>query len=116
MRPAPGVPALNVSLVLLRRTVVAARGGLLFGFDTVVISGANDTLKALFHLTGMSLGVTVASAIVGTVLGSMIAGIPGKRSGRRDSLRILAVLYLISAIGCALAPSWFLLLVSRIIG
>jgi len=107
---------MKLNLVLLRSTVVAALGGLLFGFDTVVISGANDTLKALFHLTGMSLGVTVASAIVGTVIGSMIAGIPGEKYGRRDSLRILAVLYLISAIGCALAPTWFLLLVSRIIG
>jgi MFS family permease len=116
MRPASGVPAMKLNLVLLRSTVVAALGGLLFGFDTVVISGANDTLKALFHLTGMSLGVTVASAIVGTVIGSMIAGIPGEKYGRRDSLRILAVLYLISAIGCALAPTWFLLLVSRIIG
>lgn len=107
---------MKLNLVLLRSTVVAALGGLLFGFDTVVISGANDTLKALFHLTGGSLGVTVSSAIAGTVIGSMLAGIPGEKYGRRDSLRILAVLYLISAIGCALAPTWFLLLVSRIIG
>jgi len=107
---------MKLNLVLLRSTVVAALGGLLFGFDTVVISGANDTLKALFHLTGVSLGVTVSSAIAGTVIGSMLAGIPGEKYGRRDSLRILAVLYLISAIGCALAPTWFLLLVSRIIG
>jgi SP family arabinose:H+ symporter-like MFS transporter len=107
---------MKLNLVLLRSTVVAALGGLLFGFDTVVISGANDTLKALFHLTGVSQGVTVSSAIAGTVIGSMLAGIPGEKYGRRDSLRILAVLYLISAIGCALAPTWFLLLVSRIIG
>jgi MFS transporter, SP family, arabinose:H+ symporter len=107
---------MKLNLVLLRSTVVAALGGLLFGFDTVVISGANDTLKALFHLTGVSLGVTVSSAIVGTVIGSMLAGIPGEKYGRRDSLRILAVLYLISAIGCAVAPNWPLLLISRIIG
>jgi len=107
---------MKLNLVLLRSTVVAALGGLLFGFDTVVISGANDTLKALFHLTGVSLGATVASAIVGTVIGSMLAGIPGEKYGRRDSLRILAVLYLISAIGCAIAPNWPLLLVSRIVG
>jgi SP family arabinose:H+ symporter-like MFS transporter len=110
------VPAMKLNLVLLRSTVVAALGGLLFGFDTVVISGANETLKALFHLTGVSLGVTVSSAIAGTVIGSMLAGIPGEKYGRRDSLRILAVLYLISAMGCALAPTWFLLLVSRVIG
>jgi MFS transporter, SP family, arabinose:H+ symporter len=107
---------MKLNLLLLRSTVVAALGGLLFGFDTVVISGANDTLKALFHLTGVSLGVTVSSAIVGTVIGSMLAGIPGEKYGRRDSLRILAVLYLISAIGCAVAPNWPLLLISRIIG
>jgi SP family arabinose:H+ symporter-like MFS transporter len=107
---------MKLNLVLLRSTVVAALGGLLFGFDTVVISGANETLKALFHLTGVSLGVTVSSAIAGTVIGSMLAGIPGEKYGRRDSLRILAVLYLISAMGCALAPTWFLLLVSRVIG
>jgi SP family arabinose:H+ symporter-like MFS transporter len=107
---------MKLNLVLLRSTVVAALGGLLFGFDTVVISGTTQSLTDLFHLTGFSLGVTVASAIAGTVLGSMLAGIPGEKYGRRDSLRILAVLYLISAIGCALAPSWFLLLVSRIIG
>jgi len=107
---------MKLNFVLLRSTVVAALGGLLFGFDTVVISGTTQSLTDLFHLTGFSLGVTVASAIAGTVLGSMLAGIPGEKYGRRDSLRILAVLYLISAIGCALAPSWFLLLASRIIG
>jgi len=107
---------MKLNLVLLRSTIVAALGGLLFGFDTVVISGANDTLKALFHLTGLSLGATVASAIVGTVIGSMLAGIPGEKYGRRDSLRILAVLYLVSAVGCAIAPNWALLLSSRIVG
>jgi sugar porter (SP) family MFS transporter len=107
---------MKLNFVLLRSTAVAALGGLLFGFDTVVISGTTQSLTDLFHLTGFSLGVTVASAIAGTVLGSMLAGIPGEKYGRRDSLRILAVLYLISAIGCALAPSWFLLLASRIIG
>jgi sugar porter (SP) family MFS transporter len=107
---------MRLNLVLLRSTVVAALGGLLFGFDTVVISGANETLKVLFHLTGISLGITVASAIAGTVVGSMFAGIPGEKYGRRDSLRILAVLYLISAIGCALAPTWALLLLFRSIG
>jgi len=112
----PEVESMRLNAVLLRSTVVAALGGLLFGFDTVVISGANETLRQLFHLTGISLGVTVASAIAGTVIGSMVAGIPGEKYGRRDSLRILAVLYLISAIGCALAPSWAALLAFRLIG
>jgi len=101
---------------LLKSTVVAALGGLLFGFDTVVISGTTQALTDLFHLTGITLGATVASAIAGTIIGSMLAGIPGEAYGRRDSLRILAVLYLISAVGCALAPNWSALLAFRLIG
>jgi len=107
---------MQLNLVLLRSTAVAALGGLLFGFDTVVISGTTQALTDLFHLTGISLGATVASAIAGTIIGSMLAGIPGEAYGRRDSLRILAVLYLISAIGCALAPNWSALLSFRLIG
>src|SRR5215469_485034 len=107
---------MKLNLVLLRSTVVAALGGLLFGFDTVVISGTTQSLSDLFHLTPLSLGITVSSALAGTILGSMLASIPGEKYGRRDSLRILAVLYLISAVGCALAPSWAALLAFRLIG
>jgi MFS transporter, SP family, arabinose:H+ symporter len=95
---------------------VAALGGLLFGFDTVVISGTTQSLTELFHLTPLSLGVTVSSALAGTIVGSMLAGIPGDAYGRRDSLRILAVLYLISAIGCGLAWNWAALVTFRVIG
>jgi SP family arabinose:H+ symporter-like MFS transporter len=102
--------------VLLRSTVVAALGGLLFGFDTVVISGTTQALTDLFHLTPLALGVTVSSALAGTILGSMLAGIPGDVYGRRDSLRILAVLYLVSAIGCGLAWNWTALVAFRVIG
>jgi len=102
--------------VLLRSTVVAALGGLLFGFDTVVISGTTQSLTELFHLTPLSLGVTVSSALAGTIIGSMLAGIPGDAYGRRDSLRILAVLYLVSAIGCGLAWNWTTLVTFRVIG
>ena len=80
---------MKLNLVLLRSAVVAALCGLLFGFDTVVISGTTQSLTDLFHLTGFSLGETVASAIAGTVLGSMLAGFPGEKYGRRDSLRAL---------------------------
>src|SRR5262252_10714489 len=107
---------MKLNLVLLRSTVVAALGGLLFGFDTIVISGTTQSLTDLFHLTPFSLGVTVSSALAGTILGSMLAGIPGEKYGRRDSLRILAVLYVLSAVGCAIAPNWALLLTSRIVG
>ena len=91
---------------LLRSTIVAALGGLLFGFDTAVISGATHALKLLYQLSDWSLGVTVASALAGTVIGAMTGGIPGEKFGRRDSLRLMAVLYLVSSLGCAFAWSW----------
>jgi SP family arabinose:H+ symporter-like MFS transporter len=106
--------ALNLNLA--RSTVVAALGGLLFGFDTAVISGATSTLTQTYQLSPGGLGVTVASALGGTILGAMLAGFPGDRYGRRDSLRIMAVLYLVSAAGCAGAWSWPALLVFRFIG
>jgi SP family arabinose:H+ symporter-like MFS transporter len=110
------VSAMQLNSVLLRSTVVAALGGLLFGFDTVVISGTTQALTELFHLSPWALGVTVSSALVGTIIGSMLAGIPGDRYGRRDSLRILAVLYFISAVGCGFAWNWTALVVFRVIG
>jgi len=106
--------ALNSTLI--RSSIVAALGGLLFGFDTAVISGTTRDLTELYHLTPWLLGVTVTSALVGTILGSMLAGIPGDAIGRRDSLRILAVLYLVSALGCAFAWNWSALVVYRFIG
>src|SRR5258708_38280480 len=109
------VPAMQLNSVLLRSTVVAALGGLLFGFDTVVISGTTQALTDLFHLTPFALRLTVSSALAGTIIGSMLAGIPGDAYGRRDSLRILAVLYFISAIGCGFAWSWSALVVFRVI-
>jgi sugar porter (SP) family MFS transporter len=109
------VPAMQLNSVLLRSTVVAALGGLLFGFDTVVISGTTQALTDLFHLTPFALGLTVSSALAGTIIGSMLAGIPGDAYGRRDSLRILAVLYFISAIGCGFAWSWSVLVAFRVI-
>jgi sugar porter (SP) family MFS transporter len=101
---------------LVKSTIVAALGGLLFGFDTVVISGTTDALTKTFHLSPWYLGVTVFSALCGTVLGAMFAGIPGDRWGRRDSLRAMAVLYLISALGCAFAWDWYSLIAFRVIG
>jgi SP family arabinose:H+ symporter-like MFS transporter len=101
---------------LARSTFVASLGGLLFGFDTAVISGTTSALTATYHLSPGLKGLTVASAIAGTVIGAMLAGFPGERFGRRDSLRGLAILYLISAIGCATSWSWPALLVFRFIG
>ena len=101
---------------LLKGTGVAALGGLLFGFDTAVISGTTSGLTQTYSLTPFLLGVTVFSALFGTVLGAMLAGFPGERYGRRDSLRVMAILYLISGLGCAFAWNWHALVVFRFIG
>src|SRR5690242_4470746 len=101
---------------LVKSTVVAALGGLLFGFDTAVISGTTHALTELYRLTPFALGVTVTSALIGTIIGAMTAGFPGDAYGRRDSLRILAVFYLISALGCGVAWNWDSLMVFRFIG
>ncbi|MBV9073326.1 MAG: sugar porter family MFS transporter [Acidobacteria bacterium] len=107
---------MRLSVPLLKSTIVAALGGLLFGFDTAVISGTTQGLTTQYHLTPDSLGITVASALVGTLIGAALAAFPGDRLGRRDSLRIMAVLYVISAVGCAFAWSWSALVVFRFIG
>src|SRR5882672_11818073 len=101
---------------LVRSTVVAALGGLLFGFDTAVIAGTTATLRQTYDLSPFLVGLTVASALWGTVIGSMLAGFPGDRIGRRDSLRLMAVLYMISGIGCAVAWNWDVLVAFRFIG
>jgi len=101
---------------LLRSTVVGALGGLLFGFDTVVISGTTGQLTALFNLSPAALGQTVSIALWGTVAGCLIAGVMGQRMGGRNALRVMAVLYLASALGCAAAWNWPSLMVFRFIG
>ena len=107
---------MNLTGSLIKSTIVAALGGLLFGFDTAVIAGTTAGLTRSFHLDPHSLGFTVAIALVGTVIGAMLAGVPGDRYGRRDSLRVMAVLYLISSLGCAFAWDWYSLIVFRFIG
>lgn len=109
-------PIMGLSNLLLRSTIVAALGGLLFGFDTAVIAGITDALTRNYGLSASGLGLTVASALWGTILGAMLAGIPGERFGRRDSLRVMAVLYFLSAAGCALAWNWDALVFFRFIG
>jgi len=101
---------------LLRSTVVAALGGLLFGFDTAVISGTTVALTEVFDLRSLSLGFTVASAIIGTIIGSIAIGYPTDRWGRRNILVVLAVFYFISALGSALAWDWVSFLLFRFLG
>ena len=101
---------------LMKATLTGALGGLLFGFDTVVISGAIDALTRLYHLSPQGKGWTVAIALIGTIVGSLAAGQVGQKLGGRETLRITAVLYVLSAIGGALAWSWPSLMVFRFIG
>ncbi len=114
--PAATQRRMPLNRYLVRSTIVAALGGLLFGFDTAVIAGVTRDLTGAYHLNPFSLGLTVASALWGTVLGAMLAGIPGDRYGRRDSLRVMAVLYLISALGCGFAWNWTALVLFRFVG
>jgi sugar porter (SP) family MFS transporter len=101
---------------LVRSAAVAALGSFLFGFDTAVISGTTEALRLRFALTNAQLGFTVASALIGTILGSLGSGGPAERQGRRRVLQVLAVLYFVSALGCTLAWDWISLLVFRFVG
>jgi sugar porter (SP) family MFS transporter len=105
-----------VNRYLLKSAIVAALGGLLFGFDTAVIAGATRALTDVFQLTPAMLGFTVSTALWGTVLGSIVAGAPSDRYGRRAALQALAVLYVLSAVGCAFAWDWYSFVVARFLG
>jgi sugar porter (SP) family MFS transporter len=107
---------MTINSHVVKSTVVGALGGLLFGFDTAVISGTTNALTQTYHLSPVLLGVTVSSALVGTVIGAMTAGIPGQKYGRRDSMRVMAIFYVISALGCAFAWNWPALIVFRFVG
>jgi sugar porter (SP) family MFS transporter len=103
-------------ILLGKSAMTGALGGLLFGFDTVVIAGANEAIKAQYGLNGWTLGLTVSIALVGTVAGALGSGSLGQKIGSRAALRIMGVLYVLSAVGCAFAPSWIALLIFRFIG
>jgi len=107
---------MKLNATLLKSTIVAALAGLLFGFDTAVIAGATQALKVIYQLSPFWEGFTVASALVGTVIASLFAGIPGDRYGRRDSLRVMAILYIVSALGCAFAWNWPAVVLFRFVG
>ena len=121
---------MSINRYIVRSTFVGALGGLLFGFDTAVISGATTGLTHAFGLVNLhllipiihqsvtvsELGITVSIALWGTVIGALTAGPLGQRYGSREMLRLTAVLYVVSSIGCAFAPTWWLLLAARFLG
>ncbi|HET6254025.1 MAG TPA: sugar porter family MFS transporter [Puia sp.] len=100
----------------VRIALIAALGGFLFGFETVVISGAEQTLKNLWKLNSLSHGLTVASSLFGTVFGSLLAGFPARRYGRKKTLQVIAIFFIVAALGCALTSMWGFFICFRIIG
>lgn len=94
----------------------SALGGFLFGFDTAVISGAEQSLQTLWNSNVFEHGLTVSIALIGTVFGALFGGLPADKYGRRVSLFIVAILYLISAVGSAYAVDWHSFLLFRLLG
>ena len=97
-------------------SVVAAIGGILFGYDTAVISGTVTGVSAQFGLDAMQQGWFVGCALVGSIGGVAVAGILSDRFGRRMTMLISAVFFTVSGIGCALSPDFTQLVIYRIIG
>jgi SP family xylose:H+ symportor-like MFS transporter len=102
--------------LLLTSAIIAALGSFLFGFDTAVISGTTEALREIYSLSPSLLGFTVSSALIGALFGALLVGRPSEWWGRRPVLAILAVFYLVSAVGCAFAWDWWSLLFFRWIG
>ncbi|MFT6370493.1 MAG: sugar porter (SP) family MFS transporter [Maribacter sp.] len=106
---------MNSKKLLLWSTTVAF-GGFLFGFDTAVISGAEQTIQKLWGLSDAMIGQTVAMALYGTVIGALFGGFPADILGRKKTLIWISILYFISAVGSALAPEVYSLMFFRFIG
>lgn len=94
---------------------VGGLSGLLFGFDTAVIAGTTQGLAKSFHLSPAILGLTVSSALWGTLVGAFAAGIPGDKYGARNCLRVIAIMYVVSALGCFFAPDLGVLIAARVL-
>jgi SP family arabinose:H+ symporter-like MFS transporter len=105
-----------VTRTLIRAAIVASLGGLLFGFDTAVISGTTSSIQSLYQLSDWAMGFVVSSALIGTILGTLLSSKPGDIWGRRTSLQVLGFLFIISAVGCALAWDFWSLCFFRFIG
>lgn len=101
---------------VLAWSVVVALGGFLFGFDTAVISGAEKSIQHYWQLSVFEHGLTISIALIGTVIGSLIGSVPSDRFGRKNTLYFVALAYLLSALGTALAEDWYVFLVFRLLG
>ena len=101
---------------ILLWSIISALAGFLFGFDTVVISGAEQTIQSLWGLSAGMHGFAMASALYGTVLGSLLGSWPTDRFGRRATLLWIGVLYVVSAVGCGFANNVGTFIAARFIG
>ncbi len=105
-----------MNALVLRSAIVAALGGLLFGFDTAVISGTTQDLERVYRISGFTLGFTVATALIGTVVGALVAGPPVDRYGRKKVLFGIGILYLVGALGTGLVSNLVLFQIFRFLG
>lgn len=97
-------------------SLTSALAGFLFGFDTVVISGAEKTIQSLWRLSSEMHGFAIGIALWGTVVGAMVGGWPTDRFGRKNTLLFIGGLYVVSALGCAFAPEVYSFMLARFIG
>ena len=97
-------------------SITSALAGFLFGFDTVVISGAEQTIQKLWGLSAGMHGLAMGSALYGTVLGSLLGGWPTDKYGRKKTLLFIGVLYVFSAVGCGFASGVGMFIAARFIG
>lgn len=96
--------------------ITSAIGGFLFGFDVAVISGGEQNIQIMWELSDIMIGQAVAMALYGTIVGALFGGMPAQKYGRKTTLIWIAALFLISAIGSALAPEIYTLMIARFIG
>jgi MFS transporter, SP family, arabinose:H+ symporter len=97
-------------------SVIVALGGFVFGFDTVVISGAEQAIQKYWSLGSVAQGFTTSIAIIGTVFGAFFGRIPADAIGRKKSLVIIAVIFLFSALATSVVTNWYLFVIFRFIG
>ena len=104
------------SKTAFRAAVVASLGGFLFGFDTAVISGVERSIQQLWMLADFAHGFTVASALIGTVIGSLLAGWPAEKFGRKKVLQGIGLIYLVTSLATSLTSTWEIFVLFRFIG
>jgi sugar porter (SP) family MFS transporter len=97
-------------------SIVVALGGFLFGLDVAVISGAEQEIQRVWSLSDVLHGQAIASALYGTIIGALFGGIPAEKFGRKNTLIVIGLLYLISSVGSAVSPDVVTFMIFRFLG